>query len=148
MNLHPATAWWVAAGVLVALELGLGTFYLLMVALGLCAGAIAAHLGLGLTGQIVAAALVGGGATALWHLRRRRGLQFGKSVADNPDVFLDVGEPVHVDAWTADRTARVQYRGTTWTARLAPGVAPMPGRHRVAAVEGNWLVLAPAAAPA
>lgn len=148
MNMHPATAWWVAAGVLVAIELGLGTFYLLMIALGMCAAAIAAHLGLGLAGQLGAAALVGGGATALWHLHRRRTAGYGHSVADNRDVNLDVGEPVHVDAWSPDRTARVQYRGTTWTARLAPDAPPLPGRHRVAAVEGNWLVLAPAALPA
>ena len=29
-------------------------------------------------------------------------------------------------------------------ARLAPGEARVSGAHRVAAVEGNWLVLAPA----
>ena len=28
--------------------------------------------------------------------------------------------------------------------RLQPGAAAAPGEHRVAAVEGNWLVLAPA----
>ena len=56
---------------------------------------------------------------------------------------LDIGERVHVDAWAADRTARVQYRGSAWTVRLAPGAVAAAGEHRVEAVEGNWLVLAP-----
>jgi membrane protein implicated in regulation of membrane protease activity len=38
----------------------------------------------------------------------------------------------------------VPYRGSTWTARLAPGAAAAPGEHVVTAVEGNWLVLTPA----
>ncbi|MDH4106316.1 MAG: NfeD family protein, partial [Gammaproteobacteria bacterium] len=59
----PATIWWVLAGVAVAVELATGTFYLLMLALGMAAGAIASHLGFGVPLQIVAAAAVGGGAT-------------------------------------------------------------------------------------
>ena len=39
------------------------------------------------------------------------------------------------------------YRGTQWTARLQPGCMAVAGPHRVAAVEGNWLVLAPASPP-
>jgi len=37
-----STLWWVIAGTLVALELATGTFYLLMLALGAAAGALAA----------------------------------------------------------------------------------------------------------
>ena len=40
-----ATVWWVLAGIAVAVELSTGTFYMLMLALGLAAGAIASHLG-------------------------------------------------------------------------------------------------------
>jgi membrane protein implicated in regulation of membrane protease activity len=40
----------------------------------------------------------------------------------------------------------VPYRGSTWTARLAPDAPALPGEHVVQAVEGNWLVLVPAAA--
>ncbi|GAP37054.1 NfeD family protein [Piscinibacter sakaiensis] len=142
MDWNPATLWWVAAGVLVAAELASGTFYLLMVAIGLVAGALAAHLGAGLAAQISAAALVGAATTVAWHLRRpaRR----APPISENQDVNLDVGEAVHVAAWGADGTARVAYRGSTWTARLAPGLEARPGPHRVRAVEGNWLVLAPA----
>ena len=144
MDFSAATFWWVAAGVAVAAELATGTFYLLMIALGLAAGAVAAHLGLALAGQIVAAALLGGGATAVWHWRRYRQPQSAPA-RENHDVNLDIGERVNVSGWAADRTARVQYRGSAWTARLAPGAAPTAGEHLVAAVEGNWLVLAPLA---
>jgi len=142
MDLSSATVWWVAAGVAVAAELATGTFYLLMIALGLAAGAVGAHLGLTPTLQIVAASLVGAVATALWHWKRAR-QPHSAPAAQNRDVNLDIGERVQVAAWAADGTARVNYRGTQWTARLQPGAAPRPGEHRVTAVEGNWLVLAP-----
>jgi membrane protein implicated in regulation of membrane protease activity len=143
MDISMPTFWWLAAGVAVAAELTTGTFYLLMVALGLAAAAVAAHAGAAVGTQLVVAAIVGGGATALWHWKRARAPQ-SAPVQENRDANLDIGERVHVTAWGSDGTARVQYRGTTWTARLAPGAAARPGEHRVAAVEGNWLVLAPA----
>jgi len=142
MDFSTATFWWVAAGLAVAIELATGTFYLLMIALGLGAGAIAAYAGLGVSAQVIVAALIGGGATALWHWRRFQQPQSAPA-RENRDVNLDIGERVHVTAWGADRTARVQYRGSAWTARLAPGAVAAPGEHLVIAVEGNWLVLAP-----
>ncbi|MFZ2649258.1 MAG: NfeD family protein [Burkholderiaceae bacterium] len=142
MDPSPATLWWVAAGVAVAAELATGTFYLLLFALGMAAGAVAAHLGASLNAQIVAAAVIAGGTTALWHWKRARA-PHAKPAPENRDVNLDIGSSVHVEQWASDRTARVQYRGSTWTARLAPGAVPAGGEHRVSAVEGNWLVLAP-----
>ena len=143
MDFSSASVWWVAAGIAVAAELATGTFYLLMIALGLAAGALATHLGWSQPVQLLVAAVVGGGATALWHWRRaaRAGPALPTSV--DRDINLDVGERVHVEAWGADRTARVSYRGSTWSARLLPGAAATAGEHVVAAVEGNWLVLAP-----
>lgn len=145
MDLSAATFWWVAAGIVVAAELATGTFYLLMIALGLIGAALAAHLGLGFAAQMAAACLLGGGATAAWHVRRTREPK-AAPVAQNRDVNLDIGERVHVEAWEPDLTARVSYRGSTWTARLQPGALGAPGEHIVSAVEGNWLVLAPAPA--
>jgi membrane protein implicated in regulation of membrane protease activity len=145
MDFSTATFWWIAAGLTVAAELVTGTFYLLMIALGLAAGAVAAHLGLPLVGQIVSAALVGGGATAVWHWRRFKQPTTAPA-RENRDVNLDIGERVHVAEWAADRTARVPYRGSLWTARLAPGAPPAEGEYVVSAVEGNWLVLSPASA--
>ncbi len=146
MGISAATVWWVLAGVAVAVELTTGTFYLLMLALGMAAGAIASYLGFGVPMQIAIAAVVGGGATAVWHWRRARDVPEAPA-AQNRDVNLDIGERVQVAQWTAERTARVQYRGSTWEARLAPGAPAGGGAHVVSAVEGNWLVLAPAAAP-
>ena len=140
MDIFSASTWWVAAGIAVAVELASGTFYLLMIALGFAAAAISAHFGLGATAQIITAALVGGGATALWHFKRLRHPKSAPA-ASNRDVNLDIGERVHVDAWSEDGTARVNYRGSQWTARLASHVAPRPGEHVVVAVEGNALVL-------
>lgn len=143
MDISAPTLWWLLAGIAVAAELMTGTFYLLMVALGLAAAALAAHAGLAAGTQLVVAALVGGGATAAWHWKRSKEPDAAPS-NENRDVNLDIGEQVQVAGWQADGTARVVYRGSTWLARLQPGAVAAPGLHRVAAVEGNWLVLAPA----
>ena len=140
MNLDYSTAWWAATGLLVVLELATGTFYLLMLAIGTAAGALAAHAGLPFTGQLLVAALVGGAAVTLWH-RRRLARPAGPRVAENPDVNLDVGSRVQVEAWGADRYARVSYRGAAWSARFAGSGAPAPGEHVIVAVEGPQLVL-------
>ena len=142
MDIPGSTFWWVAAGVAVAAELGTGTFYLLMIALGLGAAAVAAQVGLSVNGQIAVAALVGGGATVYWHWRRLR-RNPDDPAQTNRDVNLDIGERVQVDAWTPEHTARVRYRGSEWTARLAPGAPTRAGQHVVSAVEGNWLILTP-----
>ena len=143
MDLSNASVWWIAAGVAVAAELATGTFYLLMIALGLAAAALAASFGSTQPTQFVVAALVGGGATALWHWRRIARAGPPTPTAQDRDINLDIGERVHVVAWGGDGTAQVSYRGSTWAARLLPGAPVRSGEHVVAAVEGNWLVLAP-----
>lgn len=142
MEFTASTGWWVATGLLVALELASGTFYLLMLALGAAAGALAAHLGLSPTAQVAAAAVVGGGATALLHWRRRRHPQ-GAPAAQNRDLHLDIGATVQVSRWNPDGTTRVDHRGTQWNARLEHGQAGQPGPHRISAVEASGLVLVP-----
>jgi membrane protein implicated in regulation of membrane protease activity len=135
-----ATAWWLAAGVLIAAELATGTFYLLMLAVGASAGALAAHLGLALPGQMLVAAAVGAVATVAWHTRRNRA---GKAApaASNPDVNLDIGQTVHVDAWSPEGLTQVQYRGAAWRARFIGSAPPQSGRHVIRAVEGSCLLL-------
>ncbi len=145
MDISAASWWWIAAGAMVAAELATGTFYLLMLALGMACAAFAAHLGFAVPAQVTAAALAGGGATALWHWRRARRPRSAPA-RENRDVNLDIGERVHVAQWSPDGTARVSYRGALWTVRLQEGAAAAPGEHLVVAVEGNWLVLAPRAA--
>ena len=142
MDWNPPTLWWLATGALVAAELATGTFYLLMVALGCAAGALAAHAGLSNTTQVVTAALLGLVGTAAWHLHRAR-QPSALPAQDNPDVNLDIGSAVRVEQWQADGSARVQYRGATWSARLAGAGTPRPGRHVIVAVHGNELRIAP-----
>lgn len=137
-----STFWWIVAGVLVAIELATGTFYLLMLALGAVAGALAQWAGLDAAAQVVAAALVGGGATSLWHIRRARHPKSAPA-SSNPDVLLDIGQTVLVNQWRADGTARVSYRGSEWDAHLAPSRPAQAGAHRITAVHGNRLELEP-----
>jgi membrane protein implicated in regulation of membrane protease activity len=135
-----STWWWLLAGALVALELLTGTFYLLMLALGAVAGALAAHAGLPLAGQIVTAAVVGAVAVAAWYWRSRR--QPGDpSVRSLRSVNLDVGEVLQIDTWNPDGTASVMYRGARWSVIQRPGNAPVPGSYRVAELVGNRLLV-------
>lgn len=140
MDWNWATLWWIAAGLLVGAELTSGTFYLLMLAVGAAGGALAAHLGLAPTGQVLIAALIGGAAVVGWHLRRDKAAKPAPA-ASNPDVNLDIGQSVHVDAWSADGQAHVQYRGASWQARFIGQAPAGSGRHVIRAVEGSCLLL-------
>lgn len=137
------TIWWLMAGAAVAVELLTGTFYLLMLAVGLAAAALAAHAGMGLPGQIVVAAVVGAGAVVAWHWLKRTRPGDPSARADR-SVNLDVGELVMIDAWNADGTALIKYRGATWTAVHRAGVIPSTGAHRVAELVGSRLLVDPA----
>ena len=140
MNLGAATWWWLVAGLLVLGELFVGSFYLLMLALGGVAGAVAAHLGAGYPAQLVTAALVGAGTTALWHFSRARAPR-SAPVESNRDANLDIGQRVQVEAWDATGSARVQYRGSGWTAQYGGSGTPAPGLHVIVAVQGNRLIV-------
>lgn len=140
MDWDSATLWWIAAGVLVAAELATGTFYLLMLAAGAAAGAIAAHLGLSDAAQMLVAAVVGGAAVVAWHARRSRH-PAPMPASSDPDVNLDIGQSVQVDAWSPDGFAQVQYRGAAWRARFIGTPPAQGGRHVIRAVEGSCLLL-------
>lgn len=136
-----STIWWLLAGAAVGVELVTGTFYLLMLAVGLVAGAVAAHLGLPLVGQIVVAAVIGGGAVAVWHWHRSKSPAPLHANA-NRDVNLDIGEPVQVAQWNADGTATVKFRGANWTAVAAnPDETSSPGSFRIKEMLGNRLII-------
>jgi membrane protein implicated in regulation of membrane protease activity len=135
-----ATIWWLLAGGLVAVELMVGSFYLLMLALGLAAAALAAHAGMDTAGQYTVAAVVGSAAVVALYLVKRRRPE-DPSVRSLRSVNLDVGETIQVDAWNADGTASVKYRGAQWTAVLAPNQSAHSGLHRVSELQGNRLVL-------
>jgi membrane protein implicated in regulation of membrane protease activity len=135
-----STIWWLLTGTAVAVELVSGTFYLLMLAIGLAAGAIAAHAGATLPLQLITAALIGGGAVAAWRLQRGKRPD-EPAASSNRDVNMDVGEIVHVDAWNADGTASVKYRGAQWTVVAEGGAVHGTGPHRVREVVGSRLVV-------
>jgi membrane protein implicated in regulation of membrane protease activity len=135
-HMNDTTIWWLVTGGLVAAELMSGTFYLLMLAIGATAAALAGHMGMGLTVQLVTAALVGGSAVVFW---RQKSLRREAKVPT--ELHLDIGETVEVIAWDANGTAQVKHRGANWTAVGASGHAPSLGTHRIQAILGNRLVL-------
>ncbi|HOZ64896.1 MAG TPA: NfeD family protein [Burkholderiaceae bacterium] len=136
----PSTIWWLLAGAAVAVELLTGTFYLLMLAVGMAAAAIAAHLGAAIVAQLLVAAGIGGGAVVVWHqLRKKRASD--PSARAMRSVNLDVGETVQIDSWSADGSATVKYRGANWTAIHRAGVSPSAGAHRVSELVGNRLLV-------
>jgi len=140
MDMNHATLWWIAAGALVAIELATGTIYLLMLALGTVAAALAAHLGGGSAAQMSVAAAVGGAGVLIWH--RIRDKTAAKLPAEqNPDVNMDIGQQVHVDAWAADGSTTIKYRGASWQARFSGDGRPAAGRFVIRAIEGSCLLL-------
>jgi membrane protein implicated in regulation of membrane protease activity len=134
-----ATLWWLLTGLAVGVEMLTGTFYLLMLAMGLSAAAIAAHLGASVALQIVCAALVGGAATLLW--RSYKKTQPTPPASANHDVNMDIGEIVQVDRWAADNTASVKYRGAHWRVALAAGETPVSGAYQIVDIIGSCLIL-------
>lgn len=134
-----STLWWLLAGAAVALELLSGTVYLLLIGIAFAAAAVSAHLGFAITVQLVVAAVVGVGAVVAWYLTHR-GAPIVPSEASR-DLNLDVGESVHVEAWTPDGTATVRHRGAQWTVVVRPGAMPVAGLNRIVEVVGNRLVV-------
>jgi membrane protein implicated in regulation of membrane protease activity len=132
------TMWWVLTGILVALELTTGSFYLLMLGLGAAAAALTAVAGHGLNAQLVVAAAVGGlGVVLLGQWRKRQAI----TPQDEQDQHLDLGATVMVETWDAQGTTQVKYRGAVWSAVHAPHQTPAPGAHRIQAMVGNRLIL-------
>ena len=132
--------WLALAGTLVVFELFTGTFYVLMIAVGMAAGALAALFGMSLPAQIAIAAIVGVAATGLLH-RSRFGRPLKRDAARDPNVMLDIGHDLHVDTWH-EGSARVMYRGALWDVDLAPGSIAGAGTFRIVEVQGSRLIVA------
>ncbi|MEK8025842.1 NfeD family protein [Pseudaquabacterium rugosum] len=150
--MQTSTLWWIAAGALTIGEMLSGTFYLLVLAGGAAAGALAAHAGADLAVQLGLAAVVAAVGVAVcrsWYRRRAGtapaapvGLATEAAEAD-PDIHPDIGQHVHVAAWSPEGTARVRYRGADWAVRWAGLGAAVPGALVIAAVHGAELQLVP-----
>lgn len=135
-----STIWWLLAGTAIGIELATGTFYLLMLATGLAAAAIAAHSGASTTVQIVIAAVVGAGAVLVWRAYKQTKPTALPANA-NRDVNLDIGETVQVNAWNPDGTTTVMYRGANWAVSSVAGDVRTSGPHRVVEVVGSRLIV-------
>jgi len=138
--------WFGLAGILVILEMFSGTFYLLMIGIGMAAGGLVSLGTESRPVQLIAAAVIG--VIATYFLRRSRWGRPARSDATrDPNVNLDIGQTVHVDAWTGSggepRTARILYRGTYWDAELQDGAAPLPGTFVIREIRGIRLILGP-----
>lgn len=129
--------WFIVAGIILVLEFLTGTFYLIMISLGMAAGGIAALAGLSGNVQALIAAAVWIASTLL--LRRT---EWGKSRHRDPDkdpnINMDIGQQVTVDAWNAQRSARVMYRGAMWDVELLSGDA-VAGTFVIREVRANRL---------
>jgi membrane protein implicated in regulation of membrane protease activity len=135
-----STLWWLLAGTAVGIELVTGTFYLLMLALGLAAAALSAHMGAGFAVQVVVAALVSAGSV-LGLRQYRKNQPASLPATANRDVNLDIGETVQVDAWNVDGTSTVRYRGSSWSVASVPGEPLAAGPHQVVEVIGSRLIV-------
>ena len=137
--------WLILAGIVVIFELFTGTFYLLMISIGLIAGAFAAFAGLNRESQYILAAVVGIAAT--YALRRSR---YGKShktdSARDPNVNLDIGQTLQIKEWKNNEgeasSARVMYRGAMWDVDLAHGSTAQPGSFIIKEIRGSRLIVA------
>lgn len=137
--------WFGLAGALVILEMFSGTFYLLMIGLGMAAGGLASLGTESRPAQLLTAAVIG--VIATYALRRSRWLRPARhDAAKDSNINLDIGQTVHVEAWTGNegepRTTRILYRGAYWDAELQDGVAPHPGTFVIREIRGSRLILA------
>ena len=65
----------------------------------------------------------------------------GENAEFNSDVNMDIGQTVQVDAWQADGTANIKYRGASWTVQLQEGSASGAGSYGIEQVIGSRLIV-------
>jgi len=137
--------WAALAGIVVILELFSGTFYLLMISIGMVAGALVAAIGGTSALQLVIAGAVGCLATVLLH-RSKYGWKGNAHAERDPNVNMDIGQLIEVGQWNADGhgrfSARVSYRGAMWDVELHQGVGE-PGRYLIQEVQGSKFIVKP-----
>ncbi|MDB5763558.1 MAG: hypothetical protein JWQ21_2553 [Herminiimonas sp.] len=136
--------WFVAAGIVVVMEMFTGTFYLLMIGIGLAAAGLAALTGAGSALQFIIAAVVG--VIATFALRHSKLGRFNKTEASrDPNVNLDIGQTITIEEWRTSEgsrsVARVMYRGAMWDVELAQGAAARPGPFVIREIRGSRLIV-------
>jgi membrane protein implicated in regulation of membrane protease activity len=134
------TIWIIVAAVFAVVEMGTGTFYLLVLAVAAGAGAVTSYVTPDLAVQMGVAAIVA--VIGYGGLQKMRGGRARLDVSANPDVNIDIGSVVHIADVGVDGDARVNFRGAEWAARVDGGAAAVPGaRYKIARIDGNILVL-------
>ena len=139
-------SWLVIAGIVVVLELFSGTFYLLMIAIGLSAGGLAAFVGMGTEYQYIVAGIVGVVATII--LRRSRfGVRSKVNANRDPNVNLDIGQTLQISAWHSISdgvyTARSMHRGALWNVEYRSSQQPHSGMFTIVEIQGSQLIVEP-----
>ncbi len=127
--------WFVLALVMLGLEMATGTFYMLVLALALGAGGVAALLGVSVPWQLASSAVVGIIGTLLVSRMRSVG---GRAAVNQS---LDIGQYVKVITWREDGSARVFYRGAEWDAEPESADMARDGVFYIKAIRGSKLVL-------
>lgn len=134
--MQPYAIWFLLGLVVLGLELATGTFYMLVLAVALGAGGLAALAGVPGPAQFAVAAVVGvAGVIVLQRWKARQAQR------PQPSQDLDAGQPVQVLAWREDGTVRVRYRGTEWDAGLVSPDMQRSAVLYIAEVRGVRLVL-------
>ncbi|PIV14951.1 MAG: hypothetical protein COS43_04850 [Gallionellales bacterium CG03_land_8_20_14_0_80_55_15] len=127
--------WFLLALILLALEMATGTFYLLMIAIAMALGGLAALLEASIAWQLTLSALAVIAGTFI--------LRNGKRGGAAADSNLDVGQPVQVLTWHENGAARVAYRGAEWDAEPESSDMPHEGVFYIKAIQGASLILTP-----
>ena len=134
--------WLAVAGILVASEIFSGTFYLLMIAIGLAAGGLTAMAGAHVSVQFIVAGSVG----LLVTLVLRKSRLFRKPHPQRtPAVYLDIGQTLDVAKWekpdNGNYRARANYRGALWDVELLPEGEPVAGQFVIREIRGAILLV-------
>ena len=129
--------WWIAAAILVGVEMMTGTFYLLIVAVACVAGGIVAVMGYESGWQWGLAAVVEVAGT-MAVIRWKKRFMSKPKLSNN----LDIGQKVSVLEWRDDGTARVSYRGTQWDAEMADAKGPRAETMVIVGTRGSTLLIA------
>ncbi len=127
--------WFLLALILTGLEMVTGTFYLLVVAIAMATGGLAAWLGISMAWQLTLCAVTGVAGTII--LRRWKSTQ----ASETPNQGFDVDQPVRVIKWHDNGTARVFYRGAEWDATPESADTPHDETLYIKAVQGSGLIL-------
>ncbi len=138
--------WFGLAVVALIAELLSGTFYMMLVALGLAASGVVAYFGFGLAAQIATCSIIG---VAGLVILKKTGVLLKKGhlkATSDINVNLDIGQHVEVKSWTNNRTSSVFYRGAQWQVKLDPSISetPLPGQYVIVDIQSVTLILKPA----